>query len=126
MCIRDSARLALDAELGRFEPGVPLAIRSSATAEDSAAASFAGAYETLLGVSADRVVDAIGRVRASAVSDRVEAYTRAIGVHAGEVAAVSYTHLDVYKRQDHHGGKRADQLVADRHGLAWKELAHGA
>ena len=88
MCIRDSARLALDAELGRFEPGVPLAIRSSATAEDSAAASFAGAYETLLGVSADRVVDAIGRVRASAVSDRVEAYTRAIGVHAGEVAVV--------------------------------------
>ena len=82
------ARLALDAELGRFEPGVPLAIRSSATAEDSAAASFAGAYETLLGVSADRVVDAIGRVRASAVSDRVEAYTRAIGVHAGEVAVV--------------------------------------
>jgi len=82
------ARQLLDAELGRLEPGARVAVRSSATSEDSATASFAGAYETVLDVPADQVVEAIGRVRASGDAERVAAYTRATGVHAGEVAVV--------------------------------------
>lgn len=82
------ARLALDAELGRLEHGARLAVRSSATGEDSAAASFAGAYETLLNVPVDEVVDAIGRVRGSVDDARVAVYAQATGVHPGEVAVV--------------------------------------
>jgi pyruvate,water dikinase len=52
-----------------------VAVRSSATVEDLADASFAGMYETVLGVEGlDQVVAAIERVRASSRSDRVAAY----------------------------------------------------
>lgn len=86
--LTDEARLALDSELGRLNTAGRFAVRSSATSEDSAAASFAGAYETLLDVPADQVVEAIGRVRASATTGRVAAYSQATGVHAGDVAVV--------------------------------------
>lgn len=55
--------------------GTPLAVRSSAVAEDSDGASFAGQYETLLGVSGgDALVDAVRRCWASAFHARVSAY----------------------------------------------------
>jgi rifampicin phosphotransferase len=53
----------------------PWAIRSSGTAEDLADDSYAGLYETVLGVeNQDAVADAIARCLASASSDRVRAY----------------------------------------------------
>jgi rifampicin phosphotransferase len=57
----------------------PLAVRSSATSEDSAAASFAGQFETVLGVVASEdddaaLWDAIRRVWASAFGLRALAY----------------------------------------------------
>src|ERR1700730_14081840 len=43
-----------------FEINVPTAVRSSAMGEDSATASFAGIFDTYLGVSGpDRVLDAV-------------------------------------------------------------------
>ncbi|HEV2368975.1 MAG TPA: PEP/pyruvate-binding domain-containing protein, partial [Acidimicrobiales bacterium] len=55
---------------------VPLAVRSSGTVEDLGDASFAGQYETVLGVEGPKAVaDAIGRCLASASSERVRAYT---------------------------------------------------
>ena len=84
----EPARAALDSELRRLNSQGRCAVRAAATAEDSAAASFAGAYETLLDVPADGVVEAIGRVRASATAGRVAAYSQATGVHAGDVAVV--------------------------------------
>src|SRR6266511_4207219 len=57
---------------------VPVAVRSSAVAEDLADASFAGQYETVLGVQGpDALLDAIRRVRASAAAGRVQHYRAA-------------------------------------------------
>jgi phosphoenolpyruvate synthase/pyruvate phosphate dikinase len=52
--------------------GEPLAVRSSAVGEDSRERSAAGQYETLLGVHAAGLRDAVARVRAS--TDRARAY----------------------------------------------------
>lgn len=54
-------------------PG-PWAVRSSSTAEDTEQASFAGQFETVLGVGADGLSDALLRVWRSEVSERVKAY----------------------------------------------------
>ncbi|MGH7320148.1 MAG: PEP/pyruvate-binding domain-containing protein, partial [Candidatus Rokuibacteriota bacterium] len=54
-----------------------LAVRSSAAAEDSAAASFAGQFDSVLGVAAgdeDALWNAVRRVWASAYSARATAY----------------------------------------------------
>src|SRR5581483_5824618 len=51
--------------------GGPVAVRSSATAEDGAGASFAGQQETLLGVAGDEaLLDAVERCWRSLHSDR--------------------------------------------------------
>ena len=53
----------------------PVAVRSSGVAEDLADASYAGQYETVLGVTgADAVADAISSCLASATSDQVRTY----------------------------------------------------
>jgi len=58
--------------------GVALAVRSSAVAEDLAGASFAGQYETVLGVRGpEAVCEAVKRCWASAFSARVAAYRKA-------------------------------------------------
>ncbi|EWT01748.1 hypothetical protein N865_07610 [Intrasporangium oryzae NRRL B-24470] len=67
----------------------PLAVRSSAIAEDLGDASFAGQYETVLGVSGpSAVLDAVRRVRQSAHDERVVAYRRAHGPEGQEGVAV--------------------------------------
>jgi pyruvate,water dikinase len=59
----------------------PVAVRSSATAEDGALMSFAGQQETVLGVSGEHaVLDAVGRCWASLDSERAVAYRRHQGV----------------------------------------------
>ena len=55
--------------------GGRVAVRSSATAEDGAAGSMAGQFETILNVNgAAAVLDAVRHCLASAASDRVRAY----------------------------------------------------
>ena len=55
--------------------GSPVAVRSSAEAEDGDLASFAGMYETVLGVrTEDELRRAIAHCRSSARSERLEAY----------------------------------------------------
>ena len=68
---------SLEARIGT---GARLAVRSSGRAEDSAAASFAGQYETVLGVSgADELSRAIARCFASFSNERARAYQQGIG-----------------------------------------------
>lgn len=63
---------------------LPLAVRSSGVAEDLTGASFAGQYETVLGVRGhDAVLDAVARCWASAFSQRVAAYRGARDAEEG-------------------------------------------
>jgi rifampicin phosphotransferase len=57
--------------------GQRFAVRSSATAEDLAGASFAGQYETVLDVGPDQLPEAVRQVMDSAASARVAAYRQA-------------------------------------------------
>jgi rifampicin phosphotransferase len=60
-----------------------LAVRSSALSEDSAAASYAGEFETVLNVQGERALrEAIETVYASRDSERVAAYSAAQGARA--------------------------------------------
>jgi pyruvate,water dikinase len=66
--------------------GGAVAVRSSATAEDLPDASYAGQYETVLGVSGpDEVAQAVRRCLASARSARVRAYS---GSHRDPMAVL--------------------------------------
>ena len=63
------------AELSEDSDDLPVAVRSSATAEDTEAASFAGMNETLLNVQgADAVVDAVRRCWSSLFGGRTVFY----------------------------------------------------
>ncbi|MDF1489704.1 PEP/pyruvate-binding domain-containing protein [Tessaracoccus caeni] len=64
----------------------PVAVRSSATAEDLPGTAFAGQQDTYLNVvSADAVVDAVQRCWASLWSDRAVAYRRQLAIPPAEV-----------------------------------------
>jgi rifampicin phosphotransferase len=74
---RAGARLrTAAAELGGG-PGRRLAVRSSASAEDLAGASFAGQYETVLDVRLEELPEAVRHVVDSATAARVAAYREA-------------------------------------------------
>ncbi|HEU4560663.1 MAG TPA: PEP/pyruvate-binding domain-containing protein [Longimicrobium sp.] len=85
----DAVREALRAALEAVGHG-PLAVRSSAVGEDGKRSSFAGQFETMLGVppDEDEVWRAVCRVWASAFAPRAEAYRRERGERAGAMAVV--------------------------------------
>ncbi|MCO4744050.1 MAG: hypothetical protein KC912_04630 [Proteobacteria bacterium] len=64
------------------------AVRSSATVEDGAEASFAGQFVSVLGVGSEDVADAVRTCWASAEHERVRAYAEHHGVETGPVAVV--------------------------------------
>jgi hypothetical protein len=69
--------------------GSAFAIRSSALSEDSALASFAGEFETVLDVHTDEMVrQAIHTVRRSRHAERVRVYSQAQGIEAVHDMAV--------------------------------------
>jgi pyruvate,water dikinase len=85
----DPALAATLADAYRRLGGGAVAVRSSATAEDGDAASFAGQQETVLGVRGEvAVADAVARCWASLDSERAVAYRRRQGV-AGEGLAMA-------------------------------------
>ena len=68
-------------------PGLSVAVRSSATAEDTAESSFAGEYETFLGVSgAGSVVEHVKRCWASAFTPHAISYAIDRGLSPLEVS----------------------------------------
>jgi pyruvate,water dikinase len=69
------------ADAYRVLGGGPVAVRSSATAEDGSAASFAGQQETFLHIDGEAaVLDAVQRCWASLDTDRAVAYRRKQGI----------------------------------------------
>ena len=69
--------------------GGPVAVRSSASAEDLAEASFAGQYETFLEITGSEAIrEAIHSCRASAANQRVTVYSNQRGIDAGPAIAV--------------------------------------
>ena len=80
----------VQAHLGHMRKnGTAFAVRSSALSEDSALASFAGEFETVLDVHTDSMIRAaIDNVRRSRHAERVRAYSRAQGLEADHDMAV--------------------------------------
>lgn len=71
--------------------GAPLAVRSSALAEDTEERSFAGQYETVLSVdNLDDIIDAVHTVARSSETERVRAY----GTGGPEVAVLMQRMVD--------------------------------
>lgn len=83
-----AAAHAIAAALADLGPeGTPVAVRSSATAEDLPGAAFAGQQDTYLDVSgAGPVIDAVRRCWASLWTDRAVDYRRRQGIPPDEVA----------------------------------------
>ena len=69
----DLPRLLREAGLGDV---ARFAVRSSASAEDGGACSFAGQFDTFLAVPREGLADAVRKVRASCASEVVLAYCR--------------------------------------------------
>jgi pyruvate,water dikinase len=84
-------------ELGEGVADAPVAVRSSATAEDTEAASFAGMNETFLNIrGADAVVDAVRRCWASLFGARTIFYRakRGFGQADMDIAVVVQQQID--------------------------------
>ncbi len=73
--LRDEIITAYQQLVDEYGPGLSVAVRSSATAEDLPTASFAGQHETYLNIhGAERVVEACRRCFASLFTDRAISY----------------------------------------------------
>ena len=67
------------------DPAMPVAVRSSASGEDSKEASFAGQYESFLNIQDPKpLVNAVRQVWASLFSERAMRYRRRSGIPFGE------------------------------------------
>ena len=79
--VPDQLGAVITAHYRELGDDVPVAVRSSATAEDLAYASFAGQQDTYLNVvGADALIDAIRRCWASLWTDRAVSYRTANGI----------------------------------------------
>ncbi|WP_017599280.1 PEP/pyruvate-binding domain-containing protein [Nocardiopsis lucentensis] len=84
--VPEGLRTAITDAYAALGEDVPVAVRSSATAEDLPGATFAGQQDTYLNVvGADAVVDAVRRCWASLWTDRAVSYRAERSVAASEV-----------------------------------------
>jgi pyruvate,water dikinase len=85
----DDVRSAIDAAYRALDPSgqAVVAVRSSATAEDLADASFAGQQDTYLGIRGiDAVLDYVQRCWSSLFTSQAIAYRRRIGIGSSDLA----------------------------------------
>ena len=93
------------------QPDLPVAVRSSATAEDLPEASFAGQQETFLNVRGEQaLLEACRKCYASLFTDRAISYRRIHGLRSYEGGAVGRGAADGARR---HWRRRGD--VLNRH-----------
>jgi pyruvate,water dikinase len=87
--VRDAVRTAYERLAGEDAESPPVAVRSSATAEDLPDASFAGQQETYLNVTGEELFDRVRDCWASAFTDRAVEYRNRKGFdHAAVDVAV--------------------------------------
>ncbi len=84
----NEAKMELDHLIEKLSGKDTYAVRSSAIGEDGASDSFAGAYETVLDVSADKIPEAVQTVAESAYSERVAVYGASRNADYGRIAVV--------------------------------------
>lgn len=86
----DAAELeaVVGSRLAGYCPGDLFAVRSSAEVEDSAKASFAGQFLSILNVTRDQVPAAVRAVQDSAPNPSAARYARRLGVPAPDALAV--------------------------------------
>jgi rifampicin phosphotransferase len=125
--VPEAVRALVTQAIARLGDG-PLAVRSSATTEDADDASYAGQYETVLGVrGVDAALEAVRRCVASAATDRVAAYRD--GAAGAQMAVLIQRQLDpdaagVAFTANPVTGARDETLVAAVRGLG-DRLASG-
>ncbi len=78
--LQRSALIELRQALNNLDPYSTVAVRSSSPDEDLASASFAGLYESVLGVSIDELDDAVRRCFVSSLAERVLTYKKTNGM----------------------------------------------
>lgn len=84
------------AQLRQADPAASFAVRSSALSEDSAQASFAGEFETVLDVRSDEgVMQAITAVYESQFHERVVAYRQTVVGHHSPPDMMATAHMAV-------------------------------
>lgn len=74
--------------INRLSDDITYAVRSSAISEDGVEASFAGAYETILDVSRNNIIDAVKKVVDSKKALRVSEYAKNKGIDKSDIAVV--------------------------------------
>ncbi len=84
----DDVRSQVQEAFERLGPGVRVAVRSSATAEDTAEASFAGMNESFTNVDEATLIDRISDCWASLWGPRVVAYRHSLGLTEEPTIAV--------------------------------------
>src|SRR5215203_7382908 len=95
--VPDVLKVAIKEAYGELGDGVPVGVRSSATAEDLPGASFAGQQDTYLNVvGVESVLDAVQRCWASLWTDRAVSYraTKGIDPHGVRLAVVVQRMVD--------------------------------
>jgi phosphoenolpyruvate synthase/pyruvate phosphate dikinase len=65
-----------------------VAVRSSATSEDSKEAAWAGQLDTFLNVRRDELIEAVQKIWAGLNSDRARAYAKAKNIKSGKIAVI--------------------------------------
>ena len=86
LCIK--AETELTALIKRLPQKYNYAVRSSAVGEDGTEDSFAGAYDTILNITTDKILDAVKTVIKSANNVRSEIYAQSRGTQKGNIGIV--------------------------------------
>ncbi|CAN5399035.1 phosphoenolpyruvate synthase [soil metagenome] len=84
LVLSDQQKNALEPALNNFSSTNLFAVRSSSPEEDLEGSSFAGGYETILGVTTETMASAINRAFASCLDFRVVVYKREHGFSTNE------------------------------------------
>ena len=86
--LKKEAEKELDILIKKLSSGCTYAVRSSAEGEDGKADSFAGAYETVLDVTVDKISEAVKTVASSVKNERVGVYADERNTESGKIGVI--------------------------------------